>query len=494
MKKIIVAGGGIAGLTTGIYARLAGYEAEIYEKNPVVGGECMGWNRNGYHIDNCIHWLTGTKPDTSLYNVWKTVGAIDENTKYGDITEFYTCELNGQTATLWHDLEKTRKELIQISPEDEEEINKFIEHVEYAKQCLIPSEKPMEMMGIKDYIDMGKEMADMPKVMKEYGKINLSQLADRFKNPLIKMLMSEYMPKEYVAYSFLVSYATMASGNGNVPLGGSLAMSLRMRDKFVSLGGKVFTGKAVEEIIIENGTATGIKLEDGSIHKADYIIPTVDFNVLFNKLVDKKYMPAELKDAYADEKAYPVTSGFQAAFTVKGSMPIRGTVLFPCDEFRMGNKTYDRLSYKVYDYDELFKKDGKTVIQVHIVQDHEDYYFWKGLSAEEYKTKKAEYAEMMKEQLEKRFPELKGNLELLDVWTPLTYERYCGAYHGAYMSFVTTTGGKAFRTKGTVKGIKNMYLAGQWTMAPGGLPVAAVSGKFAVQRILKSEHKDIKVD
>lgn len=266
MKKIIVAGGGIAGLTTGIYARLAGYEAEIYEKNPVVGGECMGWNRNGYHIDNCIHWLTGTKPDTSLYNVWKTVGAIDENTKYGDITEFYTCELNGQTATLWHDLEKTRKELIQISPEDEEEINKFIEHVEYAKQCLIPSEKPMEMMGIKDYIDMGKEMADMPKVTKEYGKINLSQLADRFKNPLIKMLMSEYMPKEYVAYSFLVSYATMASGNGNVPLGGSLAMSLRMRDKFVSLGGNVFTGKAVEEIIIENGTATGIKLEDGSIY------------------------------------------------------------------------------------------------------------------------------------------------------------------------------------------------------------------------------------
>jgi phytoene dehydrogenase-like protein len=62
------------------------------------------------------------------------------------------------------------------------------------------------------------------------------------------------------------------------------------------------------------------------------------------------------------------------------------------------------------------------------------------------------------------------------------------------MSFVTTPGRKSFKTKGTVKGIKNMYLAGQWTMAPGGLPVAAVSGKFAVQRILKSEHKDIKVD
>lgn len=33
-KKIIIAGGGIAGLGAGIYARLAGYEADIYEKIP----------------------------------------------------------------------------------------------------------------------------------------------------------------------------------------------------------------------------------------------------------------------------------------------------------------------------------------------------------------------------------------------------------------------------------------------------------------------------
>ena len=82
MKKIIVAGGGIAGLTTGIYARLAGYEAEIYEKNPVVGGECMGWNRQGYHIDNCVHWMTGTSPEKEIYQVGKDVGVIGEGQKF----------------------------------------------------------------------------------------------------------------------------------------------------------------------------------------------------------------------------------------------------------------------------------------------------------------------------------------------------------------------------------------------------------------------------
>ena len=65
-KKVIVVGGGIAGLSAGIYALKAGFDAEIYEKNPVAGGECMGWNRQGYHIDNCIH-----SPGLSLKGPWE---------------------------------------------------------------------------------------------------------------------------------------------------------------------------------------------------------------------------------------------------------------------------------------------------------------------------------------------------------------------------------------------------------------------------------------
>lgn len=52
MKKVVIIGGGISGLSAGIYAQQMGYQTEIYEKNPMVGGECTGWNRQGYHIDN----------------------------------------------------------------------------------------------------------------------------------------------------------------------------------------------------------------------------------------------------------------------------------------------------------------------------------------------------------------------------------------------------------------------------------------------------------
>ena len=44
-EKVVIIGGGIAGLTAGIYALYAGFDAEIYEKNTIPGGECKERNR-----------------------------------------------------------------------------------------------------------------------------------------------------------------------------------------------------------------------------------------------------------------------------------------------------------------------------------------------------------------------------------------------------------------------------------------------------------------
>jgi len=100
---------------------------------------------------------------------------------------------------------------------------------------------------------------------------------------------------------------------------------------------------------------------------------------------------------------------------------------------------------------------------------------------------KLELARNIITRIEARFPELKGKITTLDVATPLTYERYCGAYQGAWMSFVTTPGSKMMIHDGKIRGIKNLYLAGQWLMPPGGLPVALITGKWAIQRICKKE-------
>ena len=70
MKTVLIIGGGVSGLSAGIYARYHGYNAVICERHKLAGGNLTGWTREGYHIDNCIHWLTGTSPNTksAAYN------------------------------------------------------------------------------------------------------------------------------------------------------------------------------------------------------------------------------------------------------------------------------------------------------------------------------------------------------------------------------------------------------------------------------------------
>lgn len=487
-KKIVIVGSGIAGLSAGIYGRLAGYAVEIYEKNPVAGGQCMGWNRKGCHIDNCIHWLTGTKKGTELRKVWETVGALDAQTQFADCDQFYTSITQGQRVTLWKDLEKTETELLQVSPEDGPEIRKFIEHVRYAAECEIPARKPMDAMGISDYIRLGASMKNMPKVMKEYGLIDLQEMAQRFHHPALRALFTDYLPKEYVANSFLVSYGSIATGNGEIPAGGSLAMVNRMVERFQKLGGKLYCSVPVQRILVEKGKAIGIEMAGHKIVQADYVISAVDTMEMFARLIGKKYMSEQWKSCYADSARYPLFSAVQAAFVIdRDAYDENGTIFFDCAPFETGGRKIDRISVKGYAYEPQFAPEGKTVLQVNVPQFDQEYHYWKRLSKEEYALQKKLAIEAITERLVAQFPGLRGHLEYLDCWTPLTYERYCNAYHGAYMSFITKKGVKSFRVKGVVKGIKNLYIASQWIMAPGGLPVAVTAGKFAVWRIAKKE-------
>lgn len=58
----------------------------------------------------------------------------------------------------------------------------------------------MDMMNLSDYIEMGRKMSGMGKMMKEYGKISIEDLGNRFKDPLLKRLMTDYMYNDYLAY------------------------------------------------------------------------------------------------------------------------------------------------------------------------------------------------------------------------------------------------------------------------------------------------------
>jgi phytoene dehydrogenase-like protein len=87
--------------------------------------------------------------------------------------------------------------------------------------------------------------------------------------------------------------------------------------------------------------------------------------------------------------------------------------------------------------------------------------------------------------LAEQFPETVGKVEVQDVATPLTYERYCGNWKGSWMTEMT---GKMKIMNGypaVIKGLEGVYFAGQRMMPPGGLPVALTTGRAAVQDLCR---------
>ncbi|MBP3604188.1 MAG: NAD(P)/FAD-dependent oxidoreductase [Lachnospiraceae bacterium] len=499
MKKVVIIGAGISGMTAGIYLQKAGFETEIYEKNAVPGGQCTGWKREGYMIDNCIHWLTGTKEGSGLNALWKEVGALGDGVEVYEKEKFFSAELDGETLTLWRDKDRTRKELLALSPEDEAEINQLMDMVASAESMQVPVEKPFDKMSISDYIKMGMSMAEMGKVMKLYGGMDIKELAERFKHPLIKRAIVDYMPPGYQAYAFVVSYATVTAGNGDIPQKGSLAMALRMAKRYQDLGGKLYLNAPVEKVIINGKKAEGIVLASkGEIEedlqkrtvKADYVICASDANHTFTKLLDKKYMPKDLCKLFKERKAYPVMTAFQVAFAVEGKLDeLKETNIFSCKPLTVGTVEADRMSVCNYSYEPSFAPEGNTILQTMFTQNEDDYEYWMELvkDKEAYQQKKEELSKEIESRLVERFPQIAGKVRILDVWTPVTYHRYCNSFHGAYMGFIVTKNAKNKTVAGKIKGLSNVFIASQWLMGPGGLPTAASMGKFAAQRIVDAK-------
>lgn len=486
-------GGGIGGLTAAIYAARAGFEVKLYERHGLVGGECTGWDRQGCHIDNCVHWLMGAAPGSEMNRLWQTVGALGPGVEVLRFESMYTSELGGERLTLWADGERTRREMIALSPRDENEINRLMDSCRLARDVRIPAAKPPELMGAGDYLKMALTMGAAMKLFKRYRGQDIQDLMNRFTHPLLRALIGDFCTRESMAHSFPMAYGNFLSGDGGIPRGGSRAMALRMMERLQALGAEVFAGQAVERILTREGRATGLELATGEKVEGDYIIPACDTFVTFSKLLPERYMPDLLRRMYGDRQAYPVYTTFQAAFDLAmGEELIGPDLMLECPPLMDGMG--GRITLKSYAYEPTFAPAGHQVVQAMAGGPEGMYDVWMAMDQAAYRETKREMAVKVQSLIEARFPQTKGRLNLLDSWTSRTYQRYTGAYKGFYQAFTLTKRSEPTTyLPALLNGLDGVVLAGQWLNPPGGLPGAAIAGKYAVQRILHREGRNSKI-
>lgn len=494
MKKLVIIGGGIAGLSAGIFGQKNGFETVILEKHHTLGGQCTGWNRQGYHIDGCIHWLLGTKKHTSLWELWNTVGALDQVEIYHP-ESFMAVEHQGRTVNFYRDIERLRTSWIEISPEDKSTIEEFCNDIKRIQDFNIPTGKPMDMMNIFEKIKALTSMKDAAMIMKKYGKINFHEFSNRFKHPALKMAIYSFMPEgDYSVSSIIFALGTFTGGQSSIPLGGSKKLAQRMVEKYISLGGTVEASCEVEELIIKGDHVEKLICKNKKIFEGDFFIAACDAHTLYENLLKGKYPDTEYQKRFDNPDIYPLASNIYVGIGYEGIMDDTPRSLkFPVNniEIRQNNRPIDHLQMTHYSYEEDFAPEGHTVITFAINQYEEDLSKWEKLveNQEEYIKEKNRIGKELIRAMEDRFPHMKGKLKLLDVASPQTYKNYCNAYRGAFMGFWPTIKGKNLQHSGEIKGLKNILLSGQWLEPPGGLPTAVITGKQTIMRLCHKEKK-----
>ena len=121
-----------------------------------------------------------------------------------------------------------------------------------------------------------------------------------------------------------------------------------------------------------------------------------------------------------------------------------------------------------------------------------DYAYWKNLKQDpgRYKAGKEKIADQVIALLDQRYPGLAGQVEMRDVATPITWERYTGNWRGSFEGWLITKKTlPPFHMSKTLPGLKDFYMAGQWVEPGGGVPTAAMSGRNVIQILCKRDRK-----
>ncbi len=469
MKKIIIIGAGVSGLSAGIFAQKKNYETLIFEKNHFAGGNLTGWKRKNCYIDNCIHWLNGSKNGNFLNKIWNEVGAFD-NLEFYQSDNFIVSEFENEQISLNKNLETTHKAMLKIAPEDIIQIEKFIDATKLV--CELENHKGFGYLN------------KLFQIYLIYKNKTIGEVANKFKNPLLRKLLTDYIIEEYSIYTLIYAYATFVMGDGKVLKDGSLKMAENIANKYVSLGGKIKFNSPVSEIIVKNKKAIGVKLENGEEHHSNYVICCTDPQTAFNKFLTNVKMPVGLQKFYNNKTMYPVISSFHVAYKVKNKVNMPETFVFETSKtIKIGATEYSRIMLRNYAYGKDFTPDESSVLQVFLLQREKDYDAWESLSKTEYEFEKQKIVKQLTNEIVNRFAEIE--LEFLDCWTPFTYTKYFDAYKGSYMSFGITKNFKFLTFPFKCSKIKNLYFASQWNKMFGGLPNALLSGKNCIKEIFK---------
>lgn len=490
-KSIIIIGAGIAGLAAGCYAQMNGYRSEIFELHDLPGGLCTAWERKGYIFDGCIHYLFGSAAGQPFNQVWRELGALVDRPIINHSEFMRVVDPDGRTLIVYPDPERLQEHLHSLAPGDARHSAALAQGV----RDLIPFDmsliqaRPKALMSLSDWREFGLKMLPFMPALVKWGRVEAQDLAQRFDDPFLQKALPEMFAwPEIPVMAGLSMLAYMHTGNAGFPTGGSLEFARAIERRYLALGGQIHYKAQVEKILVENDRAVGVRLYDDRTARADVVISAADGRGTLFDWLDERYVERPVRRYYSG--ALPVHSQVQVSIGVARDLsaePHWTTYLLPQPLLIAGQK-HHTLGVKHYCFDPTLAPAGKSVVEVML---RSDYAYWQRIYGRKlYDTEQLQVADIVLTELERLYPGFRQAVEVVDVATPLSYERYTGNWQGATTGWLLTRDTMKLMISGlgkTLPGLDNFYLCGQWVEPGGSVPVVAMSGRNAIQLLCAAD-------
>jgi phytoene dehydrogenase-like protein len=295
----------------------------------------------------------------------------------------------------------------------------------------------------------------------------------------------------------LANLAAWHSLDAGWPAGGSLSFAQAIARRYLGLGGAIHFRSPVEKVLVETWPrlgrrahrAVGVRLADGTEHRADDVVSAADGRTTIVEMLGGRYVNDEIR-AYYDEAPRRQEHGVLVCLGVARDLsdaPHAVTYLLE-QPVTIAGDLRERLTVEHYCFDPTMAPAGKSVMEVWL---DSRYSAWKGMYGERdrYDAEKQRVADAVIGQLEGYYPGIRDQIEVVDVATPLTIERYTGNWQGAEAWFPARNrlGVMLKGLSRTLPGLERFYMVGQWAGAAGGLPTAATSGRTLIQTLCRRD-------